>query len=183
MKPLPLEARHECLYLARKTLHAHVRNQEQGPAYQPRHPVMMEPRGAFVTLHHKGELRGCIGYLQAHEPLWQTIEECTVAAASRDPRFSPVEPAELTQIKIEISVLSPLQTIQDVAEIEVGVHGILITRGIHRGVLLPQVATERGWNREEFLANTCRKAGLPANAWHHDCQIEIFRADVFAEDE
>lgn len=181
MSSLTIEARKECLYLARRTLHNFLRKQKDAPPYEPVQPELKEKRGAFVTLKALDELRGCIGYLEAIQPLWETIQECAISAASRDPRFPPVTPAELPGIGIEISVLSPLREIQDTGEIEVGRHGIFITRGFNRGVLLPQVATEYGWDREQFLAHTCRKAGLPMDAWHKRCKIEIFSADVFSE--
>lgn len=183
MSHLPAEARNECLYLARKTLHALLRRQAEAPPYEPVHPILREPRGAFVTLKHRGELRGCIGYVEAIKPLAETIEDCTVSAASRDPRFPPVDPAELPGISIEISVLSPLEELSDPEKVEVGRHGLMIQKGYHRGLLLPQVATEYGWNREQFLAHTCLKAGLPMDAWRRGATLHVFTADVFGEEE
>ena len=183
MNRLPTEARNECLYLARRTLTALLRRQQEAPAYLPVHPILSESRGAFVTLEHHHELRGCIGYIEAIKPLWETIEDCAISAASRDPRFPPVTAAELADIDIEISVLSPLEDLPDPAGVEVGRHGILIEKGYHRGLLLPQVATEYGWNREQFLAHTCLKAGLPMDAWRHGAKIRVFSADVFGEEE
>lgn len=183
MSPLPTEARNECLYLARKALHEFLRRQQEPRLYQPVHPVLREPRGAFVTLKRHGELRGCIGYVEAIKPLWETIEDCAISAASRDPRFEPVAAEELADLDIEISVLSPLEDLPDPAGVEVGRHGILIEKGYHRGLLLPQVATEYGWNREQFLAHTCLKAGLPMDAWRHGAKIKVFSADVFGEEE
>ncbi len=146
-------------------------------------PELLELRGAFVTLKRKGQLRGCIGYIEAVKPLWQTIVDCTGSSARNDYRFPPVEPEELPEIHIEISVLTPRETIDDVSAIEVGRHGILLTKGVCRGLLLPQVAVEYGWDREQFLRHTCRKAGLPEDSWKKGARIEIFSADVFGEEE
>jgi AmmeMemoRadiSam system protein A len=183
VNPLSSDARRECLYLARKTLHAHVRGQQAVAAYRPANPELERSSGAFVTLKRRGELRGCIGYIEAHKPLWETVADCTVAAASDDPRFPSVAPAELAEIHIEVSVLSPLRDVADTAEIEVGRDGLLVSTGFRRGLLLPQVATEYGWTREQFLAHTCRKAGLPDDAWRKGARIQAFFADVFGEAE
>ncbi len=145
-------------------------------------PELLEPRGAFVTLRRDGELRGCIGYIEAVCPLWETVETCAESAALRDFRFSPVRPEELSSLHIEISVLSPLESIDDPERIQVGQHGIVMSSGGRRGLLLPQVATEYRWDREQFLQHTCQKAGLPADAWKHGAKIEIFSADVFGEE-
>lgn len=145
-------------------------------------PALQQKTGAFVTLHRQGELRGCIGHLVSNEPLWQTVKQMAIAAAVEDPRFDPVTLDELSEIDFEISVLTPFKKIQNLDEIEVGKHGLLMTQGRHRGLLLPQVATEQGWNREEFLSHTCLKAGLPSEAWMDPkTQIEIFSAQVFGE--
>jgi len=136
--------------------------------------------GVFVSLHKKGMLRGCIGCLDASEPLFKTVEEMAQAAAFGDPRFRPVTEDELPYIDLEISVLTPLQQIQDPDEIQVGRHGILIRKGFQSGLLLPQVAAERNWDRKTFLEETCRKAGLYKDAWKEkDAVIKIFSADVF----
>lgn len=137
--------------------------------------------GAFVTLHKKGELRGCIGNFFSDKPLYKTVAEMALSAAFKDPRFSPLTRDELDEVDFEISVLSPLRHIDDVEEIEVGRHGIFITKGAMRGVLLPQVATEQKWDRETFLAHTCMKAGLPSDEWRHGAKIEVFSAQVFGE--
>ncbi len=141
---------------------------------------LKENRGAFVSLHKRGQLRGCIGYIEGRGPLHKTIEEMAEAAAFRDPRFSPVTERELPDLDIEISVLTPLRKLTDVNEIEVGVHGIYIKKGWLSGLLLPQVATEYRWDRETFLEHTCMKAGLPVHAWKEkDTEIYIFSADIF----
>jgi AmmeMemoRadiSam system protein B/AmmeMemoRadiSam system protein A len=150
------------------------------PEFKIDSPVLKENRGAFVSLHKKGQLRGCIGYIEGRGPLHQTIEEMAEAAAFRDPRFTPVTEKELSELEIEISVLTPLKKIVDINEIEVGKHGIYIKKGWYSGLLLPQVATEYGWDRKAFLEHTCQKAGLPSNAWKDkDIEIYIFSADVF----
>jgi len=139
--------------------------------------------GAFVSLHKKGRLRGCIGVFASKDPLWKTVQDNAIAAAFKDPRFTPVEPEELADIDIEISVLSPLREITDVNEIEVGRHGIFIIKGGHRGVLLPQVAIDHGFDRDTFLAETCLKADLPEDAWQNGASIYIFAAEIFGEHE
>jgi AmmeMemoRadiSam system protein B/AmmeMemoRadiSam system protein A len=144
--------------------------------------ILKEKRGAFVTLTKKGMLRGCIGYIQAIKPLEETIIEMAQAAAFRDPRFPPVTQEELDDLEIEISVLTPILEISNIDEIEVGKHGLIIERGAYSGLLLPQVATDYGWNRDTFLEHTCQKAGLPPDAWSKEgTKIKIFSADVFHE--
>ena len=145
---------------------------------------LLTPCGAFVTLRREGALRGCIGFITAARPLVETVREVAVSSAFDDPRFPQVHKAELPKLRIEISVLSPLRKIADVNEIAVGIHGVLIKRGFRSGLLLPQVATEQGWDRETFLGHTCHKAGLPADAWQSpDAALEIFSALVFQEGE
>jgi AmmeMemoRadiSam system protein A len=126
-------------------------------------------------------LRGCIGYVIALLPLWQTVMECSIAAATQDPRFVPVQVKELQAIDIEISVLSPLEKVADPETIQVGSHGLVISQHGRRGLLLPQVAVEYRMDRERFLQETCRKAGLPADAWKKGAEIECFTAFVFGE--
>lgn len=141
-------------------------------------------RGAFVTLHKKGDLRGCIGNFFSEKPLVNTVEEMAIAAASQDPRFAPVSQTELDDLDLEVSVLSPLVEIDDVNKIQVGVHGIYLVSPRGRGVLLPQVATEYGWDRETFLENTCLKAGLRPGCWREpDTKVLIFSAQVFGEND
>ena len=171
----------------KKTLHhiakTVIENKARGkavPEFKIGSPILKENRGAFVTIQKKGQLRGCIGYIEGHGPLHKTIEEMAEAAAFRDPRFSPVKEKELPELDIEISVLTSLKRIKDVNEIQVGKHGIYIVRGMWAGLLLPQVATEYGWDRLAFLEHTCQKAGLPPNAWKEkDIEIYIFSADIF----
>jgi len=144
--------------------------------------IFHKKRGAFVTLHNHGQLRGCVGFIIEAKPLIDTIKEMAQAAALRDSRFEPVKADEIDDIDIEISVISPLHEIDNINEIIVGTHGLMIRRGFFSGLLLPQVATQQGWNRQAFLEYTCLKAGLPADAWKNpDINIYIFSAQVFAE--
>lgn len=168
------------LEIARKTIESCVRG-EKVPLVNASSPIFKEKRGAFVTIHKKRMLRGCIGYIEAVKPLGETIEEMAIAASTQDPRFPPVDEKELKEIDIEISVLTPLRKIKNPDEIEVGTHGIFIKKGFYSGLLLPQVATEYGWDCETFLEHTCTKAGLPKNAWKGDINIYIFSAQVFGE--
>lgn len=139
-----------------------------------------EPMGAFVCLKTKGELKGCIGYIKAILPLADTIKQMALQAAFHDPRFMPLSQREWKDTEIEISVLTPMKKINDIEEIEVGVHGLYIEKDGFTGLLLPQVAVENNWDRIEFLRYTCFKAGLPGNAWKsEDANIFIFSADVF----
>lgn len=148
-------------------------------------PLLLKEMGAFVTLHKQGELRGCIGNLVGQQPLYLTVRDMAVEAAVADPRFSPVTLGELKDIEVEISALSPLKRIESADEIKMGIHGVLIRGGFNSGVFLPQVATETGWSKEEFLSNLCsHKAGLPAFAWKDkSTEIYIFTAEVFSEKE
>jgi AmmeMemoRadiSam system protein B/AmmeMemoRadiSam system protein A len=144
-------------------------------------PALNERRGAFVTLHKQGKLRGCIGNIRAQEALAKTVAEMAAAAAFEDPRFPPVRVEELSDLDIEISVLTPLQRISNIEEIEVGKHGIYMKRSGFSGLLLPQVATEWGWDRLTFLEHTCEKAFLPKDAWKDKkTEIYIFSADIFS---
>jgi AmmeMemoRadiSam system protein B/AmmeMemoRadiSam system protein A len=171
----------------KKTLHhiakTVIENKVRGkavPEFKIEPSILKENRGAFVTINKRGQLRGCIGYIEGHGPLYKTIEEMAEAAAFRDPRFSPVTERELPDLEIEISVLTPLKRITDVNEIEVGKHGIYMKKGWYSGLLLPQVATEYGWDRKTFLDHTCQKAGLPTTAWKDkSTEIYIFSADIF----
>ncbi|HSE43448.1 MAG TPA: AmmeMemoRadiSam system protein A, partial [Acidobacteriota bacterium] len=148
----------------------------------PAEPFYEEPRGVFVSLKLNGELRGCIGYMEALMPLGKAIIHCAIQSATQDPRFPPLNFPELELVKIEISVLSPLEKIEDPNLVEVGTHGLVIAAGNRRGLLLPQVPGEWGWDRETFLNYTCRKAGLPSDAWRDpETSIYIFSAEVFRE--
>jgi AmmeMemoRadiSam system protein A len=139
------------------------------------------PGAAFVTLTKNGRLRGCIGYTEAVAPLFKVVQECAVAAATEDPRFPAVSLNELPSLRVEISVLTPLVPIRP-EDVEVGRHGLMITQGRMRGLLLPQVPVEWGWDRETFLDQTCVKAGLPPSAWRHGATLQAFTAEVFGEE-
>lgn len=169
------------LKVARDSIEAHFKDQAT-PAAPSTSPPLGELRGAFVTLHRQGNLRGCIGIIEAVEPLMQAVREMAAAAAFHDPRFRPLQKDELSDLEIEISVLSPLRLIQSIEEIEVGKHGLYLVRGFSRGLLLPQVATEYHWDRLTFLEQTCGKAGLAPDAWKDTkTLIYIFTADVFGD--
>lgn len=143
-------------------------------------PRLREHRGAFVCIHKGKELRGCIGVIEGTRPLHETVQKMAVQAGFNDPRFRPLTPSELEDIHVEISVLTPMQRIKDVGQIQLGKHGLWICRGHRSGLLLPQVATQQGWNVTEFLEWTCRKAGLPPEAWKDaETEIYIFSAQVF----
>jgi len=145
-------------------------------------PTLLMPCGAFVTLKSNGCLRGCIGRISSTQSLLQTVKEVAVSSAFEDPRFPPVTKSEWPSIRVEISVLSPLKRVTDPQEVCVGVHGVMIRSGLNSGLLLPQVATEQGWNRETFLSHACRKAGLGPDAWKDpSTKIEVFSAIVFEQ--
>lgn len=138
--------------------------------------------GAFVTLHKQKNLRGCIGYVSGFKPAQEAIADLAISAAFNDPRFPPLTADEFDEIDLEISILTPLEKVKDIAEIEIGRDGLLIKRGLNQGLLLPQVATEYGWDVQTFLEQTCHKAGLPANAWQDkETEIEKFSAIIFSE--
>jgi AmmeMemoRadiSam system protein A len=148
---------------------------------RPQSGVFAEKRGVFVTLHARGRLRGCIGVVEAFEPLDESIARCAANAALRDPRFPPVRVEELPELEIELSLLSPLEPILP-ENIEIGKHGLLISQGSKRGLLLPQVAVEHKLGRDQFLEETCRKAGLNPQAWQEpETQILGFTCEVFSE--
>jgi len=147
----------------------------------PRDEELQQPAGAFVTLHRLGRLRGCVGQLASNEPLISVVAYCAMAAALEDPRFAPMTREEVAAFEIEISVLSPLVEIRH-DEIEAGKHGLMVSRGGRRGVLLPQVAPEHGWGAIRFLEETCEKAGLERDAWRQpETRVQGFTAEVFSE--
>jgi uncharacterized protein len=139
--------------------------------------------GAFVTLKRGGQLRGCIGTLECRRTLPEEVARVAVSAAREDPRFEPVRPSELADLDVEVSVLGPLELIDplDPGAIEIGRHGLVVEQGWHRGLLLPQVATEWGWDRETFLSQTCAKAGLPHDCWRTGAKVYRFAANVFGD--
>jgi AmmeMemoRadiSam system protein A len=139
--------------------------------------------GAFVTLLLGGELRGCIGFIEPLAPIYDTVCEAAARAATEDARSEPVRPAEATELAIEISILTPTRRLREVAEIEIGTHGLLVEYGKRRGLLLPQVAQEHGWDRGTFVRQTMHKAGLPPTMWNHpDVHLYVFSAEIYHED-
>ena len=169
--------------IARKTMEAYVK-EGKITEFKEEDPALLKVQGAFVTLRKSGELRGCIGNIIGQEPLYLTVRDMAIESSTRDPRFPAVTAAELKDIKIEISVLSEPKAVIKVEEIAMGTHGVILKQGFRSAVYLPQVATETGWTREEFLLNLCHKAGLPPTAWK-DKKTELltFTAQVFEEEE
>jgi len=176
-------AQKEALEIARKTLEEYLTSGKI-PEISPKNPSLLKNLGAFVTLRKKGELRGCIGEFEPKEPLYRVIQRMAIAAATEDPRFSPVTAQELGEIKIEISVMTPKRKIENWEEIELGKHGVVVQKGFRSGTFLPQVATETGWNLEEFLSQLCwQKAGLPPDCYKEpSTNLYVFEAQVFEED-
>ncbi len=169
------------LIIAREAITHKINGDDYSPT--PREEKALNERsGCFVTIKQSGKLRGCIGNFQSQQPLFREVATMAEAAATQDPRFQPMTSKEIDNFNLEITVLSPLVKIDSTDQIEVGTHGIYIEKGIHRGVLLPQVATEYGWDRETFLSQTCAKAGLIDDAWQHaDADIYIFSGQIIAE--
>jgi len=173
------EERRSLLALARDAIASALEGKTVDTTSPSEH--LAERRGAFTTLTIGGELRGCVGYVFPNYSLYRTIAETAVAAATNDTRFTPVTQEELPKLEYEISVLSPLQPI-DAEDVEVGKHGLVVTFGGRRGLLLPQVPVEHGWDREAFLAQTCVKAGLPADAWQRGATMQAFTAEIFGSE-
>jgi AmmeMemoRadiSam system protein A len=173
--------RQELLCRARTAIAAVIGADEKSPPPSAVSAVRVEHSGAFVTLRVGKDLRGCIGYPESDLPLTEVVERCAVSAATSDPRFPAVSVPEWPDVEIEISVLGPIEPVTDMSEIEIGRHGLIAELGRRRGLLLPQVATEWGWDRVEFVAHTCAKAGLPKDAWRQGAKLYKFEADVFGE--
>lgn len=180
---LSQEQRNQLLRIARESIEAAVHGRRRAIELAAYDEELRRPSGAFVSLHTSGgDLRGCIGTIHPVAPLCEAVSSSAVSAATRDPRFHPVRGDELPSLQIEISVMSPIVRVGTIDEITVGRDGLIITRGGRAGLLLPQVATEYGWDRETFLRHTCAKAGLPHDAWRSaGCRIERFSAEVFSE--
>jgi uncharacterized protein len=179
MSPLSDEDGQRLLGIARQSVEEAVRGASPGEL-RGVSGALLENAGVFVTLRNHGLLRGCIGHIEPNEPLARCVAECARAAALRDPRFAPVSDAELPDISVHISVLSPLFDIRP-DEIEIGRHGLYVTLEFYRGILLPQVPVEWNWDRERFLSETCAKAGLPPDAWRQGARIQGFTTWDFAE--
>jgi AmmeMemoRadiSam system protein A len=172
------EERTQLLRLAHESILSALENREI-PADPPT-PHFAERRGAFTSLYVHGRLRGCVGYVLPVSSVYRAVADTARAAAFQDIRFYPVTISEARDLQVELSILSPPQPIK-AEEIEIGHHGLLISMGGYRGLLLPQVPIEHQWDRETFLEQTCRKAGLPGDAWKKDANIEAFTAEVFGE--
>lgn len=177
------EEKRALLKIARSSIQSAI-DKKPFPQREFKSDSLDQPSGVFVTLRAGGDLRGCIGYVEPFFPLAQATQEAAVKAAMEDTRFMPVTPAELTNITIEISVLSPLSELHDLKKIEIGEHGLVIDAGFRRGLLLPQVATEYKWDREQFLSHTATKAGLPPDAWKRkEVKLFTFTVEKFDESE
>jgi hypothetical protein len=176
----PLDAAERCtlICVAREAIAAQLEARKL-KLLAPSLPRLLDPRGAFVTLRLGGELRGCVGFVVAILPLYRTVAEAAVGAAFHDFRFAPLTVPEFQQVSLELSVLSPLTRIRP-EEVVVGQHGLVVSQAGRRGLLLPQVAGEHGWDPPTFLAHTCLKAGLPPDAWLNGAAIEAFTAEVFS---
>jgi AmmeMemoRadiSam system protein A len=172
----------ELLALARNTIKKYLAGGVRADAPAAK-PVFLEKRGVFVTLHRRGELRGCIGYPLPYKPLAEAVVDNAIAAATEDPRFPAVTSAELGELNIEISVLTVPQKVAGPDQVQVGRDGIIISKGFQRGLLLPQVPVEQGWDLEQYVSYGCRKAGLAPDEWKNGVQIEVFQAVVFGEKE
>jgi AmmeMemoRadiSam system protein A len=177
------QQRQQLLQIARETIEAALDGRRVEVNLADYDEVLRRPAGAFVSLHtNGGDLRGCVGSIVPTAPLVQAVVTSAMNAAFRDPRFRPVGRDEVPRLHLEISVMGPIERVTDVSEIEVGRDGLIISRGGRTGLLLPQVATEYGWDRETFLSQTCMKAGFSPDCWRtQECRIEKFSAEVFAE--
>jgi uncharacterized protein len=184
MEELTSEQKIKLLKLARKTIQEILNSKTQPDNDVFTDNIFKIKCGAFVTLHIRGNLRGCIGYIEGVKNIPETIIDMAKASAFRDPRFAPLSKNEYDNIDIEISVLSPIEQVKEISEIVVGRDGLIISNGRRSGLLLPQVATENNWDLQQFLEHTCYKAGLQPDAWKQkDTKIEKFSAQVFGEKE
>jgi uncharacterized protein len=175
------DEKRELLRIARATLKEHAFSGRIPPG-KPHRESLCAPAGVFVSLHTGGELRGCIGTVEATRPLYKAVQEMAVAAATRDPRFTAVDEDELGDVVIEISVLGHARNVRGPDDLTIGADGLCIEHGGQRGLLLPQVAAEAHWDAPTFLAKTCHKAGLSSDAWREpDAKLTAFRAQVFSE--
>ncbi len=174
--------RKRLLKIARQALESYIKT-GKAPELKEDDPVLNKELGAFVTLHKRGDLRGCIGNMIGKGPLYLTVRDMAIAASTQDHRFPKVTKDEFADIDIEISVLSPMEKIKDPSEIVMGKHGVLVRSGFRSGVFLPQVAEQMNYDREAFMNSLCaHKAGLPADAWKKgECEIFVYTAEVFGE--
>ena len=172
------EERSLLLALAHDSIQSALQNREI--PLDPPTPHLEEPRGVFTTLYRRGHLRGCVGYVFPVTSVYRTVAETARAAAFEDTRFHPVTREEAPELEVHLSILSPLRPIAP-AQVEVGRHGLLVSMGARRGLLLPQVPVEYGWDRTTFLEQTCRKAALPTDAWKKGATLEAFTAEIFGD--
>ncbi|HKZ17575.1 MAG TPA: AmmeMemoRadiSam system protein A [Geobacteraceae bacterium] len=179
-KCLSSAEKEKLISIARESIISFI-NERPVPDFDVKEEQLLAGQGCFVTIKREGKLRGCLGQFTSDRPLHQLVKDMAIAAATRDPRFYPMGCEDLESFEIEISVLSPLKKIESIEEIEVGKHGLYIEKNFYRGVLLPQVAVEHGWDRNTFLSQTCQKAGLDKNDWKEEADIYTFIAEVFAE--
>ncbi len=175
-----IEQKEIILNIARKSITAHLKGLPLS-VIENEHPFFDEPWGAFVTIYMDKQLRGCIGRLETKKPLFQTIQEISISAATEDPRFFPMREEDLSDFQIKISLLTPSKIISEIEEIIVGIHGVLIDHAGRRGVLLPQVPVEQGWDLETFLQNVCVKAGLPIDTWKKGPKLYTFTSIEFGD--
>ena len=176
-QPLGDRDQQRLLALARRALEARIRRQP--PPRVERGGALEWPRGAFVTIHHRGELRGCLGRIGTEAPLADTVAHLAASVSDTDPRFEPVSALELDEIDVEISILTLEREIRSIADIQIGRHGLIVEQGARRGLLLPQVATEHGWDARTFVSHACLKAALSSDAWRHGARLLVFEAQVF----
>lgn len=183
MKQLDVSDQRQLLAIARRTIEAAVcRGASVDPVAGRIPPALTAPAAAFVTIHERGELRGCIGLMRFEAPLWVNVRDAARAAALEDPRFLPVDESELSALQLEVSVLDPPVELPDPAGFVAGRHGIVVERGSRRALLLPQVATEMGWNEREMLEAVCLKAYLPADSWRDSStRLMVFESSCFSD--
>ena len=175
------DEKRELLRIARATLREHAFSGRIPPG-KPHRESLLAPAAVFVSLHHEDELRGCIGTFRPESSLAATVARMAVAAASEDPRFRSLGPDDLAGLDIAVSALGPPHPLADPRAVAIGREGLIVSRGFHRGTLLPKVAVEQGWGAEEFLKHTCLKAGLPPRAWEDPgVEVEVFEAEEFGE--
>lgn len=179
---MKVESQGTLLQIARNAIVCHLEGRIPSKL-QGSEVELLQKSGVFVSLHKGGQLRGCVGQIVSDKPLYATVAEAAIAAATRDPRFHRVNLSEIPELKIEISILTPLQPLERMEDLEIGVHGLYIKNGEHDGLLLPQVATAHNWNRTQFLQQTCKKAQLPEDAWQNpEAEIYLFNSQVFGEE-
>ena len=183
MKQLDRSDQRQLLAIAGRSIEVAVRRGSvAGAVPAPMSPALSEPAAAFVTIHERGSLRGCIGLMRFETELWQNVRDAAAAAALDDPRFLPVDESELAALELEISVLDPPVDLPNPSGFVAGRHGIVVERGGHRALLLPQVATEMGWDETQMLEAVCRKANLPSDSWREaSTRLFVFESTCFDE--